>query len=140
MTADERIERLLNRFGQTISDLPKPADNDWSWAIYGTEHLRNAKKEALAFIMDEWRDIDEAPEIRHEVEDFLLDYICHLADVIDRMEAALETAARWYQCECCEYGITDECWAKTCPCYKNGEYEESGFRIADKLLTDEIED
>ena len=86
MTPDEKIEKLLNRFGQTISDLPKPV----SWAVYGTEHLQNAKKEALAFIMDEWRDTDEVPEIRHEVEEFLLDYICHQADVIDRMKAALE--------------------------------------------------
>lgn len=92
MTPDEKIEKLLNRYGQTISDLPKPADNDWSWAVYGTEHLKNAKKKALAFIMDEWRDTDEVPEIRHEVEGFLLDYICHLADVIDRMKAALETS------------------------------------------------
>ena len=61
-------------------------------------------------------------------------------DVIDRMEAALETAARWYPCECCEYGFTDDYWKKRCPCYKNEEYEESGFRIADKLLTDEMED
>lgn len=94
MTADERIEALLNRFGQTISDLPKPADNDWSCAVYGTEHLRNAKKEALAFIMDEWRDTDEVPEIRYEVEEILLDYICHLADVIERLAGAIDTIGR----------------------------------------------
>lgn len=140
MTAGEKIEKLLNRYGQTIADLPKSADNDWSTHVYESRHLINAKKAALVFAMDEWQDADAIPEIRYEVEEYLLDYICHLADVIDRMEAALETATRWYPCECCEYGFTDEYWAKTCPCYKGGEYEESGFRLADKLLVDEQED
>lgn len=125
MTADERIEKLLNRFGQTISDLPKANGTDYAYD-YNTRKCTVAASINFAA---------STIKSRH-----LTDYICHLADVIDRMEAALETAARWYPCECCEYGFTDEYWAKTCPCYKNGEYEESGFRIADKLLTDEIED
>ena len=114
MTADERIEKLLNVFGTTIDDLPKPADNDFSGAVYGTESLISAKKEALAFIMDEWRDTDLVPEIRYVVEEFLLDYICHLADVIDRMEIALETAKRGMSgisCikydTCPRYGVCD---------------------------------
>lgn len=140
MTAEERIEKLLNLYGQTIADLPKSADNDWSTHVYEFRHLISAKKAALVFWMDEWQDTDAVPEIRYEVEECLLDYICHLADIIDRMDAALETATRWYPCDRCEYGFTDEYWAKTCPCYKDGEYEESGFRIADKLLIDEQED
>lgn len=132
MTADERIEKLLNRFGQTISDLPKSADNDWSMAVYGSEHLINAKKEALSFIIDEWRDTDEVPEIRYEVEEVLLGYICHLADVIDRMEAALETAALIGPCFDCthidEHNFP-EC-EKPTPC----------FSIHDKCLHDMIKD
>lgn len=102
MTADERIERLLNRFGQTISDLPKSADNCWSTHVYESRHLISAKKAALIFMMDEWQDADAVPEIRYEVEECLLDYICHLADIIDRMEIALETATRWMPCDRCE--------------------------------------
>lgn len=126
MTADERIEKLLNRYGQTIADLPKPTEEDYA---YEEEHRKAAMEAAM-----KWS------RVNYSAGSFLRDYICHLADVIDRMEAALETAARWYPCECCEYGFTDEYWAKTCPCYKGGEYEESGFRIADKLLVDEQEE
>ena len=102
MTADERIEKLLNRFGQTIEDLPKSADNCWSTNVYESRHLISAKKAALIFMMDEWQDADAVPEIRYEVEECLLDYICHLADVIDRLEIALETATRWMPCDLCE--------------------------------------
>ena len=102
MTADERIEKLLNRFGQTLADLPKSADNDWSANVYESRHLISAKKAALVFMMDEWQDTDAVPEIKYEVEEYLLDYICHLADIIDRMEIALETATRWMPCDRCE--------------------------------------
>lgn len=126
MTVDERLEALLNRFGQTIEDLPKPTNQNYA---YPHEDRYAATSAAL-----EWNDVLYLHNL------YLADYICHLADVINRMETAMETAIRWYPCECCEYGFTNEYWAKTCPCYKDGEYEESGFRIADKLLVDEQED
>lgn len=65
MTPDERIEKLLNRAGQTISDLPSPID-------YTIE------QEELA--MEAAADFGSGLEA----------YILHLVDVIDRMETALE--------------------------------------------------
>lgn len=64
MTADERIEKLMNRAGQTISDLPGPLGY-------------TAKQEAAA--------MEAAAEFGGD--DVL---ILHLTDVIDRMETALE--------------------------------------------------
>ena len=130
MTADERIEKLLNRFGQTISDLPKSADNDWSTPVYESRHLISAKKAALVFMMDEWQDADAVPEIRYEVEECLLDYICHLADVIDKLEIALETAAKWADCGTCEIEHTEECGGGT----------ECNYRIYDRFLLDVSEE
>ena len=153
MTADERIEKLLNRYGQTIADLPagemihqgvihqvygQPNQYGFLPKIYGEERSSAALIAACQYHHLEERKIEYLGVVNRLI--VYEDYICHLADIIDRMEAALETATRWYPCECCEYGFTDDYWAKTCPCYKGGEYEESGFRIADKLLIDEQED
>lgn len=124
MTADERIEKLLNRFGQTIEDLPKSADNCWSTNVYESKHLISAKKAALIFMMDEWQDADAVPEIRYEVEECLLDYICHLADVIDKLEIALETAIRLIPCEKC-IDSEDYCDSSFCD-----------FQIDDRNLSD----
>lgn len=65
MTANERIEALLNRAGQTISDLPREYSQTRRRAImgnHGASYYRMADK------------------------------IMHLAAVIDRLEWALETA------------------------------------------------
>lgn len=132
MTADERIEKLLNHFGQTIADLPKA---DGMHYVYDYSHRKMAEKTAYKWHKVIGQYFDTIVSVR-----MINSYICHLADVIDRMEAALETATRWYPCECCGYGFTDDYWKKRCPCYKNEEYEESGFRIADKLLVDEQEE
>ena len=100
MTADERIEKLLNRFGQTIEDLPNTKDYDWSRSAYDDVHLQSAKKAAYVWMWDEYQDADIIPI--DEIEPPLCDYICHLADIIDRMEIALETATRWMPCDRCE--------------------------------------
>lgn len=78
MTANERLEALLNRAGQTISDLPT-----WGGDM---QKLGRAKREALTEMGDRWTDsttvsADEMP---------LLEYILRLTDIIDRMETALE--------------------------------------------------
>ena len=99
MTVDERIEALLNRFGQTISDLPATKDNDWSGPGYAIDHLKAAKKAAYVWMWEEYEDADVIPI--NKIEPPLLDYICHLADVIDRMEIALETALNLMHCETC---------------------------------------
>lgn len=80
MTANERLEALLNRAGQTISDLPT-----WGGDM---RRLGRAKREALTEMGDRWTDFptvsaDEIP---------LLEYILRLTDIIDRMEWALENA------------------------------------------------
>ena len=69
MTADERIEALLNRAGQTLSDLPKR---------YRQEHRNTAFDAADKF--------GGSLSMTQNFED----YILHLTDVIDRMETALE--------------------------------------------------
>lgn len=68
MTPDERIEKLLNRAGQTISDLPDKYDE---MAIDAAANTAEAWSHRIT-----WR--------RY------VDYILHLTDVIDRMETALE--------------------------------------------------
>ena len=83
MTTDERIEKLLNEFGQTISDLP--SSDGHTYQLFNT-------------VMG-WYD----PSAKEEVDwasQYYLEacecYICHLADVIDRMEWALNNAkVRW---------------------------------------------
>ena len=138
ISPDERLEKLLNHFGQTISDLPKSADNDWSGAVYESEHLISAKKEALAFIMDEWRDTDAVPEIKYEVEEVLLDYICHLADIIDRMETALSTAQRVTTCKSCQHhkALLAKDWDNV-PCSEcNSSQCRLHYQISDEYLSD----
>ena len=80
MTCDERIEKLLNRAGQTISDLPEPSE--LSFAYSGK--LEEAYSEAMKFSKDE-----EAKEYGY-TELMLSDYIMHLTDIIDHFEWALE--------------------------------------------------
>lgn len=92
MTADERIENLLNAFGQTINDLPKAEAPMYA---YSREHLGSAILAACR-----WRG-NQSLSTSLDCED----YICHLCDVIDRMETALATARRMMGCRGCkDYG------------------------------------
>ena len=84
MTADERIEALLSRFGQTISDLPTGQPDVKRGLAYSTETRLNARLTAARHCK---ADLDVSNET------VMADYICHLADVIDRMETALSNAA-----------------------------------------------
>ena len=88
MNADERIEKLLNGFGQTISDLPKSSRVEWA---YSSEQRWKALNAAT-----EWSAI---PFISGNSTG---DYICHLVDIIDRMEVALETAKLTMDCKLCK--------------------------------------
>ena len=90
MTSPEKIEELLNRFGQTISDLPSTKDYDWSREAHEVEQMKQAKKMAYVWMWDEYADADIIPI--DEVELPLLDFICHQSDVIERLIKALETA------------------------------------------------
>lgn len=69
MTCDERLEKLLNRAGQTISDLPSSIE-------YSIEQEEAAMEAAADFGAG------------------LEAYILHLTDVIDRMEWALDKTVR----------------------------------------------
>lgn len=114
MTADERIERLLNRFGQTIYDLPKPQTADYA---YEKCHIGKAYKTAT-----EWHGRLNSGSLDTG------DYICHLADVIDRMETALETAALAIDCGLCEYWYEDhECGRKCKEIAKIADCQLSGM-------------
>ena len=80
-SCDERIEKTLNRAGQTISDLPKG-------------YLLNAgEAKAIQGVACRWFIDEDAPEgvgLRNLVSIPLYQYIMHLTDVIDRFEWALE--------------------------------------------------
>lgn len=112
MKPDERIEQLLNRFGQTISDLPKPVRGRWAYIYEGNEVGAALKWAGMS--PDRYTDntVISAPR-------FMCEYVRHLADVIDRMEAALETAANNFECfhcdkkdfegaKCCDFRLDDE--------------------------------
>ena len=129
MTADERIERLVNRFGQTISDLPKSEDYAYG-PVYNEHHQSMAKKEAHIFSLDEWKNYEGLMAV-HNDEKIILDYICHLCDVIDRMETDLETAVRCIDCQNCENWTEEDCE----PC---GQGLEERFRVSDECLLDSL--
>ena len=118
MTADERIEKLLNRFGQTISDLPKPEESN-KYYTYSWHTKQNLHKAAR-----KWDGIDN----NHFSWDVVGDYACHLCDVIDRMEIALETAAKWAECSTCAIEYLEECEGS----------DHCDYRICDCYLRDEM--
>ena len=78
-SADKRIEELLNRAGQTISDLPKA---NGIGMPYGVDTYKPLLKEASNFTQI------NAPA-GFEVFN-VIQYALHLTDVIDRLETALE--------------------------------------------------
>lgn len=117
MTADERIEKLLNRFGQTISDLPKA--NDYKYNRKLIKPIISAEK-----CVDDWYDPDHSYDFYQYAYPA---YICHLADIIDRMEIALETAAKCVSCIPCVNAYS----------YCNGSCD---FRIDDKYMSDVSEE
>lgn len=120
MTADERIEKLLSRFGQTISDLPKA---DGMHHVYDDGHRKMAEKTAYKWHKVNGPYFDMIDSVR-----MLDSYICHLSDVIDRMEIALETAANNSGCDFCE-----KQWNE-CKLQPNNEEFVCDYRIADEWL------
>ena len=91
MTANERLEALLNRAGQTISDLP----GKWMTCVsepYSGEQCYKAHGAAWAWYVGE--DQRAVPELEQQETTrdrmILRQYILHLTDIIDRMETALE--------------------------------------------------
>jgi len=113
MTADERINRLLSRFGQTISNLPKPDERKrhYTYSLGTKYNLDKAAKK--------WDKSDNSFSW-----DVVGDYACHLCDVIDRMEIALETAVKCAPCHTC--ANIKYCDGSSC----------DDFRIEDEHLSD----
>lgn len=86
MTSPEKIEELLNRFGQTISNLP---ECDTLLYAYGHDDRKKAKE--MSF---NWN--RQISKVDHQA-----DFICHQSDVIERLIKALETAEKIVSCEYC---------------------------------------
>lgn len=79
MTCDERIEKTLNRAGQTISDLPRANGIGMPYGVANYEPLLKEASDFMQF---------NAPA-GFEVFN-VIQYALHLTDVIDRLEWALE--------------------------------------------------
>ena len=122
MTADERIEKLLNRFGQTISDLPKPTlgQGDVEEMAYGWWHRDSAGKAVVGWFPADWLTPKDV------IISACLDYVCHLCDVIDRMETALETATNTMDCLRCQMGIPN-CYSNCNEHSKVADWQLSGM-------------
>ena len=86
-SADKRIEELLNRAGQTISDLPRKQGESIS-EPYSGEDCQKANGTAWRWYLNVDADMDDYDSTRSK---FVLKlYILHLTDIIDRLETALE--------------------------------------------------
>lgn len=86
-SCDERIEELLNRAGQTISDLPRKQGESVS-EPYSGEDCQKANGTAWRWYLNVDTDMDDYDSTRSKY--VLKQYILHLTDIIDRMEWALE--------------------------------------------------
>lgn len=97
----------MNRFWQTISDLPQ---------TYSYESRLSVSKEANAWNNDRYN---------------FTAYACHLADIIDRMDTALETALRKMPCVHCSdfYKESDNSMCSKCI-----EEIKSEYRVNDCVL------
>ena len=86
MTFDERLEALLNRAGQTISDLPQKGTEVSE--PYPLDACPKANGAAWDWYLDIGGNMDDYDSTRTKF--VLKQYILHLTDIIDRMETALE--------------------------------------------------
>ena len=79
MTSKERIEELLNYYGETLENLPKPdLDGYIKSTAYNPEDLDVAFNQIWAWFP------------RHDIAS--ADFVCHQNDVIEKLVKALETA------------------------------------------------
>lgn len=119
MTSPEKIEELVNRFGQTISDLPKAQTADYA---YSKKDIGKAYE-----IATEWHGRYNSGSLDTG------DFICHQSDVIERLIKALETAEKIVSC--------DYCVKHESKCGNCSGYECTGFQMADieKLKKEEEE-
>lgn len=117
MTSPEKIEELLNRFGQTISDLPEVKD----FKNYGErDELLNCMLSAEKSV-EEWFDADSTDEYYDEA---LPAFVCHQSDVIERLVKALEVAEKVASCGYCK--------KREDKCSSSSEFECEGFELEDQ--------
>ena len=115
-SVDKRIEELLSRAGQTISDLP-------NGYLLNAGEAKDIQGVACRWFIDE--DAPEGVALRNLVSIPLYQYILHLTDIIDRMETALENVCgerdylRSLECGLC-YSFR-KCGADACEMCMIGE-------------------
>lgn len=144
MTADERIEALLNRAGQTISDLPRKGTE--ASEPYPLSACPKANGAAWGWYLDIGGDMDDYDSTRTKL--VLKQYILHLTDVIDRMETALENVIgeRDYLMAVVDSGGLFDC--KMCAleegsedCCTDADFNETGkqpiFRVPEDWRADD---
>lgn len=135
MTADERLEALLNRAGQTISDLPKKGMEVSE--PYPLDACPKANGAAWDWYLNIGSDMDDYDSTRTKL--VLKQYILHLTDIIDRMEWALDKTIRERaylsrrlgdadcDCDICVYADVNEA---EMPCYQC-DIHERHFEFAE---------
>lgn len=122
MTCNERLEKTLNRAGQTISDLPKPNEIGMPYRIDKYESLLKAAADFTQFNAPAGFEVFNA-----------IQYALHLTDIIDRLEWALENMCgerdylikEYLGCESCTFGegaSFDEEPCKSCENYCKFEW------------------
>lgn len=92
-TCDERLEAMLGRAGQTISDLPKREGTEAS-EPYPMSALPKANGAAWNWYLNNGEDMEDYDSTRSKM--VLKLYILHLTDIIDRMEWALKNLLNIY--------------------------------------------
>lgn len=103
-SCDKRLEELLNRAGQTISDLPTKGFAQSE--PYPLSALPKANGTAWNWYLGIGADMDAYDSTRSKM--ILKLYILHLTDIIDRLEWALENVIgerdwlRFLHCEICD--------------------------------------
>lgn len=100
-SCDKRLEELLNRAGQTISDLPKK-DGVAQSEPYPLSALPKANGTAWNWYLDIGADMDAYDSTRSKM--ILKLYILHLTDIIDRLEWTLDKTIReksYLRAKCC---------------------------------------
>lgn len=123
MTSPEKIEELLNRFGQTISDLPERQDIN---EPYKRAERRMASASACEWYLKYSTSANDllATKIPDGCRETILRcFICHQSDVIERLVKALEAAEKVASCDFCKKHESK--------CGNCSGYECTGFQIMD---------
>ncbi len=117
MTSPEKIEEILNKFGQTISNLPKIKD----FKNYGNRDELLNRMISAGKNAEEWFNPDNTGEYYEEA---LPAFICHQSDVIERLVNALEVAEKVASCDFCKKHEDK--------CSSSSKFECEGFELEEQ--------